>query len=86
MPSAPNSLPHLELKSTMVLSGSKILNTCLYRSGHSGQFLQGKCGACGILTAWISDHPGKVTNQKNDFVAQVLKLAHFVDQYCMTQV
>ena len=43
-------------------------------------------GASRILAAGIADHPGKIADQEEGMMPQILKMAHLVKQDCMAQM
>jgi len=42
--------------------------------------------ARGVLAAGIADHAGEIANQENHLVAEVLELAHLVEQHGVAEV
>ena len=40
----------------------------------------------GVLARGVADHPGKVADQEDDLVPELLKLPHLVDQHSVAEV
>ena len=71
-----------ELKSTTVRAGSRILKTwLLVGAGVLLHLIWRERGAGGVPAGRIADETREVADKKDDLVAQLLKLAHLVEEH-----
>ena len=71
----------------IVFRGSRILKICsLYVSAFLATSSSVSCLRVSDFPRRIANHAGKIADQKNDLMSEILELFHFLDQHCVTQM
>jgi hypothetical protein len=77
---------HSELKRSSVARGRAPCRPARRRSRHCQHVLAGERLAGDVLAGRVADHAGEVADQEDHLMAQILELAHLVQQHGMAQV
>ena len=71
---------------TGLLGVQNLVNLCLVGRCIRFDLRLRQGGASFVFAARVSDHSGEVADEEDHFVTKLLKLAHLVDQDCVTDV